>query len=108
MTHRESVDRVVDLDGALVTPGFVDAHIHATSTGLMLTGLDLTECDSLADTLRRVRDRAVALRGGLVLGHGWDETRWPEHRAPTREELDEATWGSAVYLSRVDVHSAVA
>ncbi|MGH8861462.1 MAG: amidohydrolase family protein, partial [Jatrophihabitantaceae bacterium] len=29
--------RVVDLDGALVTPAFVDAHIHATATGLSLS-----------------------------------------------------------------------
>lgn len=105
--HRDSADVVVDLDGAFVTPGFVDAHVHTTSTGLMLTGLDLSECESLADALALVRQRALDLRGGLVLGHGWDETRWPEHRPPSREEIDEATWGSAVYLSRIDVHSAV-
>ena len=34
--------RVVDLDGALVTPAFVDAHVHATDTGLALRGLDLS------------------------------------------------------------------
>ena len=42
-----------------------------------------------------------------MLGHGWDETTWPEHRAPTRQELDRASYGGVVYLSRVDVHSAV-
>jgi hypothetical protein len=42
-----------------------------------------------------------------VLGHGWDETRWPERRAPTRGELDRATYGGVAYLSRVDVHSCV-
>ena len=35
-------DEVVDLADALVSPAFVDAHVHATSTGLALTGLDLT------------------------------------------------------------------
>ena len=43
-----------------------------------------------------------------MLGHGWDETRWPEGRPPTREELDRASYGGVVYLSRVDVHSCVA
>ncbi|MBO4210221.1 amidohydrolase, partial [Micromonospora echinofusca] len=33
-------DRVVELDGALVTPAFVDAHVHCTDTGLSLSGLD--------------------------------------------------------------------
>ncbi|WP_039738359.1 amidohydrolase family protein, partial [Saccharomonospora halophila] len=32
----------IDLDGAFVAPAFVDAHVHATATGLHLTGLDLT------------------------------------------------------------------
>src|SRR5204862_6051582 len=37
----------------------------------------------------------------------WDETAWPERRAPTRAELDAAAGGAAVYLSRIDVHSAL-
>lgn len=100
-------DAVVDLDGALVAPAFVDAHVHATSTGLALTGLDLSGVTSLAECLRRVEDASRAARGGVVLGHGWDETTWPEHRAPTRQELDRASYGGVVYLSRIDVHSAV-
>ncbi|HEX4812113.1 MAG TPA: amidohydrolase family protein, partial [Nonomuraea sp.] len=93
-------------EGALVTPAFVDAHVHITSTGLALTGLDLSAATSLADALRQVEDAARRSRGGIVLGHGWDETRWPEHRAPTRHELDRASYGGVVYLSRIDVHSA--
>ncbi|MEZ5116721.1 MAG: amidohydrolase family protein [Candidatus Nanopelagicales bacterium] len=106
--HRDAVDVVVDLDGALVTPAFVDAHVHATSTGLALTGLDLTGASSLAQALDLLERHARAARGHHVLGHGWDETRWPEGRPPTRQELDRASYGSVVYLTRIDVHSAVA
>ncbi|MGH8970696.1 MAG: amidohydrolase, partial [Actinomycetes bacterium] len=102
----DGCDDVVDLDGALVTPAFVDAHVHATSTGLALTGLDLTGCTSLGECLARLEAFARLRRGGVVLGHGWDETGWPERRAPTRQELDRASYGGVVYLSRVDVHSA--
>ena len=103
----EDADDVVDLAGALVTPAFVDAHVHTTSTGLAVRGLDLTGTASLADCLRQVEDAGRRARGGVVLGHGWDETLWPEHRPPTRHELDRASYGGVVYLSRVDVHSAV-
>ncbi len=103
----DTADETVDLAGALVTPAFVDAHVHATSTGLALTGLDLSDATSLADCLRRVEAAGRAARGGIVLGHGWDETAWPEHRPPTRQELDRASYGGVVYLSRIDVHSAV-
>nr|WP_262413803.1 amidohydrolase family protein [Streptomyces acidipaludis] len=105
----DGVDSVVRLDGALVTPAFTDAHVHTTSTGLALTGLDLGGTASLAEALARTAAHAAAHPGDRVLlGHGWDETRWPERRPPTRAELDEAAAGRPVYLTRADVHSAAA
>lgn len=105
--HAPHADAVVELDGALVTPAFVDAHAHLTETGLALTGVDLSDAATLADALRRVEDAGRRSGGRPILGHGWDERRWPEQRPPTRAELDRASYGGAVYLSRVDVHSAV-
>lgn len=102
------VDEVVDLDGALVTPAFTDAHVHTTSTGLALTGLDLSGARTLTEALGLVRAHVAARPGDrVVLGHGWDATRWPERRPPSREELDAAAAGRPVYLPRIDVHSAV-
>ena len=101
-------DTTVDLDDAWVAPAFVDAHVHTTSTGIALTGLDLTGSTSLGEALRRVEDHARRARGGAVLGTGWDESLWPERRPPTAAELDRASYGGVVYLARTDVHSAVA
>ncbi|MDR7303483.1 amidohydrolase [Haloactinomyces albus] len=98
---------VVDLGGAFVAPAFVDSHVHATSTGLLLNGLDLTGCASLTEFLHALRDHVAEHPGTLVWGHGWDETWWPERRPPTREEIDAAAGGAPVYLSRIDVHSAL-
>ncbi|MFG2131450.1 amidohydrolase [Streptomyces sp. NPDC048751] len=104
----DGVDEVIDLDGALVTPAFTDAHVHTTATGLALTGLDLSDAPSLDAALTLVRDFAAARpHDRVLLGHGWDAARWPGGRPPTRAELDEATGGRPLYLSRIDVHSAV-
>ncbi|MFC9931127.1 amidohydrolase [Streptomyces sp. NPDC127190] len=104
----DGVDEVIDLDGALVTPAFTDAHVHTTATGLALTGLDLSAAPSLEAALDLVRAFAAARPGDRVLlGHGWDAARWPGGRPPTRAELDAATGGRPLYLSRIDVHSAV-
>jgi predicted amidohydrolase YtcJ len=99
-------DETVDLHGAFVAPAFVDAHVHCTQTGLMLTGLDLHGCRSLKELLDRVEAYARRQRGRPILGTGWDETHWPELRGPTARELDRASYGSLVYLTRADVHSA--
>ncbi|MEU9094339.1 amidohydrolase [Streptomyces sp. NPDC048428] len=102
------VDEVIDLDGALVTPAFTDAHVHTTSTGLALTGLDLSGARTLGEALALVTAYVAAHPADrVVLGHGWDATRWPEQRPPTRGELDAAAGGRPVYLPRIDVHSAV-
>ena len=99
-------DRVIDLNGSLVVPGFVDAHVHSTEAGLALSGLDLTGCGSLAECLSRLRAFATANPKGLVWGHGWEDTGWPERRPPTRGEIDDVVGNRLAYLSRIDVHSA--
>jgi predicted amidohydrolase YtcJ len=43
----------------------------------------------------------------VIVGQGWDEGSWADQRRPSREELERAGGGAAVYLARVDVHSAV-
>ncbi|BBZ33773.1 amidohydrolase [Mycolicibacterium confluentis] len=100
--------RVVDLRGAFVAPAFVDSHVHLTATGLTLAGLDLRAATSKAHCLRLVSEFAAAHPDGVVWGHGWDDTAWAEGAAPTTAELDAAVGARPAYLSRVDVHSALA
>jgi predicted amidohydrolase YtcJ len=103
-----SADRTVDLQDAWLAPAFVDAHVHTTTAGLALIGLDLTTVPSLAVLLDRVAEAARRVRGGVVIGTGWEEDAWPERRPPTAAELDRASYGGVVYLARTDCHSAVA
>ena len=97
-------DEVLELHAAVVTPAFVDAHAHATSAGLLASGLELAGCSSLGRCLDLVAQQSR--QGRVLWGHGWDETSWPERRAPSRAELDRACGGAPVYLSRIDGHSA--
>jgi predicted amidohydrolase YtcJ len=97
-----------DLGGRLVTPAFVDAHLHVIQTGQVITGLDLHTARCREEVLHALKSYAAAHPGRrVIVGQGWDERRWPDPRPPTRAELDQAARGVAVYLARVDVHSAV-
>jgi len=98
---------VVELDGALVTPTFVDAHVHTSATGLGLRSVELTGALSLRQVLDRIQEAARKRAGRPVYAPNWDEQHWPEHRPPTSRELDRATYGGVVYSPRVDGHSAV-
>jgi predicted amidohydrolase YtcJ len=102
------VDATVDLEGALVAPAFVDAHVHTTGTGVSMLGLDLSGSSSADEVLDRVTRFADTLpSGAVVVGHGWDESTWPVRRPPSLTELDRAGGGRRVYLSQASVHSAV-
>lgn len=104
----DGVDETVELHGALVTPAFTDAHVHTTATGLALTGLDLSGARGPADALARIRAHAADRPGDRVLlGTGWDPADWPGRCHLSRAELDEATGHRPLYLTRVDVHSAL-
>ncbi|MGX1160982.1 hypothetical protein FBY31_0654 [Arthrobacter sp. SLBN-100] len=100
----DSSMEIIDLRGALVAPGFVDSHTHLTETGIALDSLALQGVSSAKELLDAV---AAAPGGGPVLGHGWDETTWADPALPSAEELERASGGRAVYLSRADVHSAL-
>jgi predicted amidohydrolase YtcJ len=103
----DEADTIVELRGRLVTPGFVDAHVHLARTGFALQSLDLSSTSRLAEALDALAAYARSHTGAVLFAHGWDESRWPERRPFTGAELDAAVGGRVAYASRVDSHSAV-
>jgi len=103
----DNADRIVELEGRLVTPAFVDAHAHLAQTGMAARSLDLSSATTLRDALDQLADYARRSSVTILLGFGWDETTWPEQRCFTRDEVDRAIGRRPAYLARVDVHSAV-
>ncbi len=99
--------RVLDLEGRLLLPAMTDSHFHYYDWSLGLRRLPLSEVDSLADLKQRLARRAREIPPGeWVLGQGWNESRWPETRMPTRADLDEVTPDHPVILWRNDLHLA--
>jgi predicted amidohydrolase YtcJ len=99
---------VIDLGGGFVAPAFVDSHVHVTATGLSLTGLDLRAATSRTHLLRLLAEYAGAHPEGVIWGHGWDDSDWPDPDLPTTTDIDAIVGTRPVYLARVDVHSALA
>ena len=69
--------------GRLLTPAFVDAHLHAVQAGLVMTGLDLHGAASRTEVLERLAGYARRHPAATVIvGQGWDERGWPDPRPP--------------------------
>lgn len=99
--------REIDLGGATALPGFTDAHVHLTGVGAATLMLDLVGTNSITDLQERLRTYAAA-HEGPIYGRGWIETHWPEHRFPSRADLDAIVSDRPVILERVDGHAVVA
>jgi predicted amidohydrolase YtcJ len=108
--------RVVDLDGRVVLPGFVDAHTHLPMVGRRLVHADLG-VGSRDEALALLRERADehdthdgdgqdGAGSEWVQGFGYDESRWGDDRYLTREELDAVSESRPVVAFREDMHVA--
>jgi predicted amidohydrolase YtcJ len=118
---------VIDLDGRVLLPGFVDAHTHLQTMGRYLVHADLSGADGPEDCVERLREsaadrpeddsearpegaprdeRAGEAREHWVLGFGFDESTWDESRYLDRDDLDRVTTDRPVAAFREDMHVA--
>jgi predicted amidohydrolase YtcJ len=98
--------RVLDGVGALVVPGFQDAHVHPPQAGRHMTTVNLRELSSRADYLDRIASYvADHPEAAWVVGGGWSMEHFPGG-LPHRADLDPVTAGKPAFLFNRDVHGA--
>ena len=74
-------DRVIDLPGATIIPGFIDTHVHLTATGIALANRDVETADGGAARCWRIARARAAREEGPIFLQGYDETRWADPEA---------------------------
>ena len=95
--------------GAIIFPGFNDAHTHLGGAGRTRLNIDLTGIKSLAAMLDKIQSAATtAPTGHWLTGGNWDHTLWAQQVLPTRQDLDKVTGDHPAFLDRIDGHIAIA
>lgn len=95
----------IDARGGLVTPGFVDAHLHLGVVATDSLRCDLAGAASLEEIDRRIRAFAAGSHAAWILGGGWDRALF-RATGPTTQMLDRLVPDRPAMLHDADHHAA--
>ena len=99
--------KTIDLQGAFVIPGFIDAHFHIKNLGQRLDMINLKGVKSAHEIVSLVYKKSKTLKAGeWIEGFGWDQNLWKDKNFPKSELLNKVIKNNPVYLTRIDGHSA--
>ena len=96
---------VVDAEGKVLAPGFIDTHEHLMLTGSQESAVHLDDAENFSMILERIADRAAKTpKGEWVFGSYLNEQALAEKAMPTRTDLDRAVPDHPVFLMHATIH----
>jgi len=107
--------KVIDLDGQLAIPGFIDSHVHFSGIGTAQLQLRLMAVANWDEVVEMVAAAvAEAEPGELISGRGWHQEKWdrtPEPNVdglPFHGTLDAVSPDNPVLLAHASGHATYA
>lgn len=98
--------RTLDLGGATLWPGLIDAHAHLRGLGSARHQLALNDLTSLEAVQEALAAWAEKHPGdGWLTGRGWNQMLWPGQAFPVAADIDAVVSDRPVILERIDGHA---
>jgi hypothetical protein len=104
--YRGEETEVVNLEGATVVPGLIDAHEHFPRIGKRVQQVFLDETRSAAEALEIVKSELEKIQPGeWLIGQGWHTVSWNGSGYPDQEELSRIAPNNPVFLVGMARHA---
>lgn len=107
--------RVIDLQGKMLTPGFIEGHGHIMGVGYNELNIDLLSTTSYEEIIQLVKDAAAKAKPGQwIVGRGWHQDKWTKKPDvmvkgfPVHQQLSEVSPNNPVLLDHASGHAALA
>jgi predicted amidohydrolase YtcJ len=106
---------VIDLEGKILTPGFIEGHGHIMGVGYNELELDLSDIksyDEMVDVVKQAASKSMP--GEWILGRGWHQDKWetkPEvmiNGFPVHDKLSAVSPDNPVFLRHASGHAGIA
>jgi len=115
LKFRGEKTKTIDLQGKMMTPGFIDSHAHFMGLGYAQMNLDLMGVTSYEELVEKVQERVGQLQpGAWIVGRGWHQDKWDSitapivHGFPTHDLLSLVSPDNPVYLRHASGHLGLA
>jgi predicted amidohydrolase YtcJ len=100
--------QILSANGSMLTPGFIDTHVHFIDGGAALASVQLRDASSPEEFTSRIAAFADTVEPGeWILGGTWDHKNWGGE-LPRRDWIDDVTPDNPVWVYRLDGHMALA
>jgi len=94
----------INLNGATVLPGLIDAHCHFYGLGLNQQVIDLVGTLSFDEVVSKIKLNSN-INSKVIKGSGWDQNDWDIKEFPNKSRLDMLYPNTPVVLERIDGHA---
>ena len=96
----------IDLKQKTVLPGFIDSHTHFVSFAKNLNSLDLDDCTSLEETIKKIQVFAKKKnKTEWILARRWNINLWKKQILPDKRILDKISATNPITIFSKDGHS---
>ncbi len=105
---------VIDLEGKLAVPGFIDSHLHFTGIGQAALSLNLMHVKNWQEIVSMVEEAVKDKEPGeWILGRGWHQEKWDDVPQPNvdglpyHDDLSRVSPDNPVMLTHASGHSCL-
>ena len=99
---------LIDMQGKMLVPGFIDNHVHFLDGGYYLANIDLRNVKSKAEFISVFHKYTDSAKGdSWIKGGNWDHEAWGG-QLPSRTWIDSVSGSHPVFVSRYDGHMGLA